>query len=407
MILRILLAWLIVFCSIVGWSQYKQPKNQLLWEVSGNGLKKKSFLYGSLHSNDKRLFKFQDSLYVAMSQVQSIILETDIFSLFETWDTRKEVAELTYDNAGNPYTGNNRASETIYGSEDGMPQFMDAYFLEYCYNANKQFFSLEKIEDQLSLIEKWGQVELGNFEVQTTKFGLEKMIEFYLRGDIQSLDRMMKTNLSAFEGMYQSLIIDRNKLMAKGIDTLIRKQNALCVIGAGHLYGEEGVVELLRKKGYKLRKVDAVFSEEPISAKKDVITKRTYTFRDPKSGVTVIFPGKPASLKIWDNHPFLIYREMGQGNTYSVEIIERDSSLSLHEHAEIYIASPTGSTYKHFYLDDGTEVYEGLSDTYTEGVTWVRVMQSESHVLVLRAYGGNKFMSSNRPNQFFSRVWIE
>ncbi|MEY3438098.1 MAG: hypothetical protein RL265_683, partial [Bacteroidota bacterium] len=44
---------------------------------------------------------------------------------------------------------------------------------------------------------------------------------------------------------------------------------------------------------------------------------------------------------------------------------------------------------------------------YTEGIHWVRVIQNDKYLLILKAYGGNKFMHSNRPNVFFSKIWFE
>jgi hypothetical protein len=180
-----------------------------------------------------------------------------------------------------------------------------------------------------------------------------------------------------------------------------------CAIGAGHLSGEEGLINLLRKKGYRLRKVMAVFSEETHDAKKNVRSKKTYSYVNDSIGLMAIFPGKPLELKIWDNHPYLVYREMGQGNTYSIEIVPIDGSLSLEEQAAIYIASPDATNFKHTFQDDGSDIYEGLSDTYPEGMHWVRITQSDKYLLILKAYGGNKFMNSNRPNLFFSKVWFE
>ena len=154
--------WIIgsLLCSSA-WTQTIQSENELLWEISGNGLKKKSFLFGSLHSNDKRLFRFSDSTYVALEKAEAIVLETDIFSLFEDWDTRKEELTILYDSNGNPYTASNKATKTIYGNEDGMPQFLDAYFLQYCYNAGKKFFALETVDKQLDLASEWIQPDLG------------------------------------------------------------------------------------------------------------------------------------------------------------------------------------------------------------------------------------------------------
>ena len=139
-----LTAMLVLFCS-TSFGQTIQNDNELLWEISGNGLKSKSYLYGSLHSNDKRLFRLSDSTYYALEKSSAIVLETDVFSLFDEWDTRQEEVKLMFDNKGNPYTSSNEPSKTLYGNEDGMPQFLDAYFLEYCYNAGKKFFPLETV----------------------------------------------------------------------------------------------------------------------------------------------------------------------------------------------------------------------------------------------------------------------
>ena len=213
--------------------------------------------------------------------------------------------------------------------------------------------------------------------------------------------------MSLFPGMYEDLIIDRNKKMAEGLDTIIRKNSVFCAIGAGHLAGDDGIISLLRKKGYKLRKVQAIFSEEPISEKQAVKSFKTYTYVNDSVGLIAQFPGKPLNVKIWDNHPYLIYREMGQGNTYSVEIIPTDGSLSLKEQAAIYIASPDETSINQIILDDETEVYEGISDTYPDGLHWVRVMQNDKFLVIMKAFGGNKFMNSNRPKNFFTKVWFE
>jgi hypothetical protein len=61
----------------------------------------------------------------------------------------------------------------------------------------------------------------------------------------------------------------------------------------------------------------------------------------------------------------------------------------------------------HYFLDDGTEVCEGLSDTYPEGPHWIRLIQSDQYLVIMKAYGGNKFMNSNRPKLFFSKVGFE
>ena len=399
-----MLKWLVglfFFTQLV--AQTGRIENELLWEISGNGMKSKSYLFGSIHSNDKRVFYLTDSTYFALNNATTIALETDIFSLFSSWDTRKDEVKIGFDNKGKPYTNSKKASTTFYGNEDGMPQFLDAYFLEYCHNAQKKFFPLEKVEDQLNLLENWNIPSGKGVNLNLTQ---DRMIELYEKGDIQALDRVMRANLSIYPGKYDEIIVQRNKNMVKSLDSLIRKGSVFCGVGAGHLAGENGLINLLRKKGFHLRVVRANYSEKAIQEKVAVRSKRNYTYTNDTIGLVATFPGKPAEVVTYDKHLQLIYREMGQGNTYSVEIIPNDGTSSLEEQAAIYIASPDETAYTHAFTDDGIEYFQGISDSYPEGLNWIRICQNELYFVLVKVYGGNKFMSSNRPNGFFNTVWV-
>jgi uncharacterized protein YbaP (TraB family) len=387
-------------------AQVREKQNQLLWEVSGNGLKEKSYIYGSLHSNDKRLFQFADSVYVAMHRAKGIVLETDLFSLFHKLDTRVGESSMLYDAKGNPYTGSNRASKTVYGSEDGMPQFLDAYFQQYCYNSDKSFYALESVEEQMGMLNGIVRSDMNHLGLLSAEIVQDRMIDLYLQGDIDGIDRIMKVNLAAYEGAYQKLIIDRNKVMFQGMDSLMKKGSVFCAIGAGHLSGDQGVITLLRKKGYKVRAVNAHYSEQGIPEKTIVKSQRAFEYENESMHLAAIFPGKPYVIEDGGDTK-LIYRELGQGNTYVIQIYPRDDERSLVEQAQIYIASPDASPFRCKILDDDTEICEGISDAYPEGLHWVRIMQNEEVLVIMKAYGGNKFMNSNRPRDFFNKVWFD
>jgi hypothetical protein len=98
---------------------------------------------------------------------------------------------------------------------------------------------------------------------------------------------------------------------------------------------------------------------------------------------------------------------LGQGNTYEISIIPLDTNLTPEEIASIYIANPSNTNTREVLLDDGRVIYEGLSNNYPEGLNYVQIQFSSNYFAVIKAYGGNKFMHSNRPNQFFQRVWFE
>ena len=389
-------------------SQIIEPEKELLWEISSSTKGPKSYLFGTIHSNDKRVFTFSDSVYIALNNSETIVLETDIFGLFENLDTRQGIPSALYDKNGKPYTATNEASSTYYGNENGMPQFLDAYFEQYCWNSKKQFFPLESISDQLELVSDFPAIKRGGINSGLIDFAQEKLMDLYLKGDIDALNRFVEANLSVSETAYENLIVKRNYKITSKLDSLLKtKKSLFCAVGAGHLAGSDGLIRMLRSKGYRLRPIIWTISELPVKAKSEVKSKNEFVYQHEKSGLIAKFPGKPFEKINEDNSVTLKYRDLGQGNTYQIDIQPMDSTLSLEEIASIYIASPPDSPYKRIILDDGTEIYEGLSDTYPEGLNWIRVQFGLNYFAVIKAYGGNKFIHSNRPQSFFNKVWFE
>ena len=389
-------------------AQYVNVDKQLLWEISGNGLKEKSYLFGTLHSNDKRIFDLSDSVYYALDKANLIILEADIFELFKDIDSREDLPNTLYDKDGKAYTASEIASRTTYGDENGMPQFIDAALEEYCHNANKKFFALEDVKDQLDLGIKTTFAKRVFINDALNDFSNQKLIDLYLKGDITAIERFIRANLSADKEQFAALITDRNNKMVHKLDSILKKKESFfCAIGAGHLAGSEGVINLLRTRGFRLRPVLWTRSENKTLAKKTINSFRSYTYKDLASGLNANFHGKPFSEKNTDGSLSLIYREYGQGNSYIIDIVPNDSTLSFEQIATIYIASPPDINFNKKILDDGTLLFEGLSDTYPEGLNWVRIIFSEKHFAVLKTFGGNKFMHSDRPKKFFDNVWFE
>ena len=401
---------LFLFFGHLGHPQSVVHDNRLLWEISGNGLTGKSYLFGSLHSNDKRLFNFSDSTYIALERSSSVVLETDLFSLFPQWDTRLEEPGILFDNAGKPYTGNDRPTKTIYGDENGMPQFMDAFFQQYCYNAGKKFIKLEDPSDQFKTMKNWVQNDKDVFYSDPSE-SQEKFIDLYLKGDIVAIDKLMRKTLASSNGMYEEIIISRNQNMAQKLDSIIRVSPSFCAVGAGHLAGELGIINLLRIKGYRLRPVTASISEPPILSKQNIRSSGSYKYYHEASHLLAIFPGKPTEITTSHGSTSLIYRELGQGNTYTLDIFSLDTSsaerLTLREQALFLITGPEEAPFECKTLDNGTEICEGIGNAYPEGYHWIRLIQSEKYLIIMKAFGGNKFMNSNRPQSFFDKVGFE
>lgn len=393
-----------ILISFQSFGQTIDENYQLLWEISGNGLKKKSYIFGSYHQNDRRLFNWTDSMYYALNKVDAVALETDVFSLFDEWDTRRTAVNLKFDNQGNPYTASGESSVTAYGDEDGMPQFLDAHLQQYCYNAGKRFHPLEDIDFQLNA---FSDVDFpsSDFRLESLLISKEDILETYIEGDIHNISELTRLSLSLNEGLYESLIVQRNFSMTDRLDSILQVENSLfCAVGAAHLAGPSGMINLLKSKGYTMRKVLATYSDDVSIDRLEVRSKRYYTYQNDSIPFTAQFPGKPKEISDEPGKLQLIYRDFGQGNTYSVDVYERNDESSLEDFARVYIASPEESPYRKVTLDNGGDAFEGISDAYPEGMYWTRVMMGQDHLLVIKAYGGNKFMNSNRAQRFFDRV---
>jgi uncharacterized protein YbaP (TraB family) len=406
--MRTVLLFLAFFCSTFGHAQQLELDKELLWEVTSPKSAVKSYIFGTLHANDRALFELSDSVYIAFDKAQKIVLETDIHALFSVMDTRKTLPETRFDDKGKSYTSQDFSSKTLYGNEDGMPQFLDAYFEILGLQLNKEMVALEKVEEQYALSNEFKLSESRILDNQINSFTQEKLTELYLRGDVDALQRFMKSYLSVQENLYDEVIVKRNQQMLDKLLGLLKAQSSFfCAVGAGHLGGEDGILQLLRARGYKVRPVRWTIAEKA-PASKVLLKKQTeYIYADTNSGLVAKFPGKPYVETLPDGNLRLIYRELGQGNTYEVTVFVLDSTISSEEIASIYINPPDGAIMTKKMLDNGSMIFQGLSDTYPEGLNFVQIQFGTAHYAVIKCYGGNKFMHSNRPFFFFEKVWFD
>lgn len=405
-----IVSFICIFWPFISFEQttYVENEKQLLWEISHPKLNEKSYIFGTIHSNDKRVFDLADSVYILMDKAKMIVLETDVFALFNKIDTRKGLPNTQYDKNGNPYTASTQASRTAYGDENGMPQFLDAFFEEFCFNNKKQFFALESYDAQMNVLNNVNYSNRKLVNTSLNNFAQDKIMDLYLQGDIQGLDKLTKASLAVDPELYPKLISGRNIRMSRQLDSLLRNQNSFfCAVGASHLGGSEGIIKLLRDKGYRLKQVSWTINEQPSKIKKRIRLERAFAYRDLNTGITAVFHGKPYVEEYSDGSIKMIYRELGQGNSYVVEVLPLDTTLSPDQIASTYIASPPNTVFKKRFLEDGTVQFEGLSDTYPEGLNWVRIQFNSTYFSVTKVYGGNKFLHSDRPQKFFDKVWFE
>jgi len=140
---------------------------------------------------------------------------------------------------------------------------LDQHFLGLAKADKKSIIELETAKEQMALLSK----EDKTFQDKLLFYTLESMHEiepmlnemfhYWKIGDAKAFDKIMSLPLNddpSLADIYDDIIIKRNYTMAQKIEGFLQtKKTYFVVVGAGHVVGEEGIVSLLKKSGYKLK----------------------------------------------------------------------------------------------------------------------------------------------------------
>lgn len=138
-------------------------------------------------------------------------------------------------------------------------QGVDKYFLDLARN-RKTILELETLEQQLDLLIDFPDADLFLRQTlsQLENMGelLEPLLESWKRGDAAALEQLVITDElesnPEFRPVLESLFDRRNHNMTRKLDQYLRSGGRyFVVVGAGHLVGEQGIITLLEKQGYK------------------------------------------------------------------------------------------------------------------------------------------------------------
>jgi uncharacterized protein YbaP (TraB family) len=139
---------------------------------------------------------------------------------------------------------------------------IDMHFLTAA-SGHKDILELESVDFQFGLfadLDRDLQAELLRqtlAESRQIKEDTARLLEYWRQGDGEKLAAYATASFDRTDPgsalLYRRLITDRNRTIAAKIEGYLRTpQTYFVVVGAGHLLGPDGIVELLRKKGFRL-----------------------------------------------------------------------------------------------------------------------------------------------------------
>jgi len=135
---------------------------------------------------------------------------------------------------------------------------VDRYFLDQA-RGQKRIHELETVEQQVSLLLDFPQEDLlvrqTLAQLDNMEAIMEELVSVWKRGDAAALQKLLLEDELAknpeFRSVYERLFDQRNRAMSKQVEGFLRSPGRyFVVVGAGHLVGEQGIVSLLRKRGY-------------------------------------------------------------------------------------------------------------------------------------------------------------
>ena len=275
------LPFIICFITICGFSQQKYQN--LLWEISGNGLKKSSYLYGTMHVSKKIAFRLDDVFYEALDKSECIALESDP----TTWlDFNYE--NMTMNNYGNDMSydsnfyselfkmspanefmvrhairfDNNLINGYLYRKDEGADNFEEETYLDmFIYQAGKKngkpIVGLEDIAEanylttkaQANMMKKKPDPWVQKMFSEENTYMLEE--DLYRERNLDLLDSIgSATNTNYYR---EHMLFIRNNNMVNVLDSLMQKKSVFAGVGAAHLPGHKGILNMLVEKGYTVK----------------------------------------------------------------------------------------------------------------------------------------------------------
>ena len=275
---------------------YKPLEKSLLWEISGPGISKPSYLYGTIHIIDGKDFYLPKGTMSAFDASKKVVFEIDMKDMtdmsklmgmmnkifMKDGKTLKDlVTDDEYKMIGDHFQ---KMGMPIFMLERMKPMFLTAFayadmdpsglkngnmksyemeFMEMAQNTGKETSGLETIDFQINLFDEIPYEVQAKMLVDALRSAdsegddeFKKMTKMYIDQDIQAMVKMIADEGSSVSGFEDKLVSGRNKNWIPLIIEDAKKSQTFFAVGAGHLAGPEGVIHLLRKAGYEIKPVN-------------------------------------------------------------------------------------------------------------------------------------------------------
>jgi uncharacterized protein YbaP (TraB family) len=288
-----LLLTLTGFISCESKSQYNTAMNNksLLWEVTGKDLARPVYIYGTMHLLCAKDAVLSNNLQNIVKNADEIYFEIDMDDISELLSGLKEGKMKNDTSLADLYSSDEYERIKSFFDHHGMgmelqmlnkmqPMLISALvyqailpcqsadgiemnIMKLAHQYHKEIKGLETAAFQASVLDKIPyssqakELLYSIDSVQNTESETDEMIELYKE---QDLDKLLEYSLKSEGGtnsdIQDVMINNRNKNWVEQFPVITKDKSILIAVGAGHLGGEEGLLNLLKEKGYSIRPLE-------------------------------------------------------------------------------------------------------------------------------------------------------
>jgi uncharacterized protein len=276
---------LLGFTLITGLAHAQSPTEaSLLWKIDGKDLPEPSYLYGTIHLICPSDFTLSDTLKECLKQTEQLTLEIDMDDPGLMMAMAKSMAmtggeQLNHLLDSTDYVRLNRYFKDSVGLNIApferakpfmlmsillnrvlacQPQSYELSLMGLAKKQNVEVVGLETVEEQMAVFDSIPYTDQAKMLVTLMdslpqarrEFG--KMVDVYKSQDIAGLYALTLESDFDMEKNQEVLLTDRNKRWIPIIEKQVSDKPTFIAVGAAHLGGEEGVIALLRRAGYRV-----------------------------------------------------------------------------------------------------------------------------------------------------------
>ncbi|MCO7222855.1 TraB/GumN family protein [Pleionea sp. CnH1-48] len=269
--------------------QKTDSSQSLVWKITGPEVSEPSYLAGTIHVICNKDFTLDQRFVDGINNTEQLVGEIDMDdkaekqimhkAMFSDVSLKERMSKPQYqqfEELFNDITGM-KLDKFDYMSVFSLMRLMtisqfqcaqrtsiEKEILQLAKKNNKEVLGLEKVADQLRAFEKmtpqYGDL-LSSKQVALYKKGAEqtqKLLDLYFSEDTEELFNYTShsfDDMGVDKEVKRELLDKRNKSWAKKIPSIIAKKPTFIAVGAGHLGGKQGVIQLLRDRGLTLTPV--------------------------------------------------------------------------------------------------------------------------------------------------------